>query len=258
LSSQASLFNERSSPRKRRDRGTDRDFPSPLASQIRWSRLVRHGQSLGVHHAVISQYPGQLVGVPSAQPASASHLRHRQPLRGITCRSARSSSPPWPSRRQEPAAQPVSSPNRRPGGRGRATTPSRVVVQSPESTHRRNNEVHWPMPLLSQDRRRRRAFSRRFVRRIPPEWTISWAIPTFDRSSGASLIRSRSIFTVTQRWCSTFLDRNRGRARVPAMKHLLTDQTTMTGQARKHIHRSIEIYRALLAGGVVEQPGQPD
>ena len=43
-----------------------------------------------------------------------------------------------------------------------------------------------------------------------------------------------------------------------AMKHLLTDNHEDRAKQRKHIHRAIEIYRALLAGGVVERLEEPD
>jgi Domain of unknown function (DUF3516) len=42
------------------------------------------------------------------------------------------------------------------------------------------------------------------------------------------------------------------------MKHLLTDNHEDRSKQRKHIHRAIEIYRALLAGGVVERLDEPD
>ena len=43
-----------------------------------------------------------------------------------------------------------------------------------------------------------------------------------------------------------------------AMKHLLTDNHEDRAKQRKHIRRAIEIYRALLAGGVVERLDEPD
>ena len=41
------------------------------------------------------------------------------------------------------------------------------------------------------------------------------------------------------------------------MRHLLTDNHEDRRQQRKHIRRAIEIYRALLAGGVVERLDEP-
>ena len=43
-----------------------------------------------------------------------------------------------------------------------------------------------------------------------------------------------------------------------ALKHLLRDNHEDRAKQRKHIHRAIEIYRALLAGGVVERLDEPD
>jgi hypothetical protein len=43
-----------------------------------------------------------------------------------------------------------------------------------------------------------------------------------------------------------------------AFKHLLRDNHEDRAKQRKHIHHAIEIYRALLAGGVVERLGEPD
>ena len=43
-----------------------------------------------------------------------------------------------------------------------------------------------------------------------------------------------------------------------AFKHLLRDNHEDRAKQRKHIHHAIEIYRALLAGGVVERLDEPD
>jgi hypothetical protein len=43
-----------------------------------------------------------------------------------------------------------------------------------------------------------------------------------------------------------------------ALKHLLRDNHEPRDRQRKHVHRAIEIYRALLAGGVVERLDEPD
>ena len=42
------------------------------------------------------------------------------------------------------------------------------------------------------------------------------------------------------------------------MRHLLTDNHEDRQAQRRHIHRAIQIYRALLAGGVVERLAEPD
>ena len=43
-----------------------------------------------------------------------------------------------------------------------------------------------------------------------------------------------------------------------AMRHLLTDNHEDRAAQRRHIHQAIAIYRALLAGGVVERLESPD
>ena len=43
-----------------------------------------------------------------------------------------------------------------------------------------------------------------------------------------------------------------------AMRHLLTDNDEDRPAQRRHIHQAIAIYRALLAGGVVERLDEPD
>ena len=42
------------------------------------------------------------------------------------------------------------------------------------------------------------------------------------------------------------------------MRHLLTDNDEPPAAQRRHIRRAIAIYRALLAGGVVERLDEPD
>jgi hypothetical protein len=43
-----------------------------------------------------------------------------------------------------------------------------------------------------------------------------------------------------------------------AMRHLLTDSHEDAAAQRRHIRRAIAVYRALLAGGVVEKLDEPD
>src|SRR6266700_2593787 len=66
---------------------------------------------------------------------------------------------------------------------------------------------------------------RKVVRKKPPEGFVSWGEPTFERLVAAEPEPLTSSFRATQ---------------------------------RRHIHRAIEIYRALLAGGVVERLDEPD
>ncbi|MGH3282869.1 MAG: DUF3516 domain-containing protein, partial [Trebonia sp.] len=80
--------------------------------------------------------------------------------------------------------------------------------------------------------------------------------PTFERLVAAEPEPLTSSFTVTHAMVLNIIDRP-GNA-YTAMKHLLTDNHEDRAKQRKHIHRAIEIYRALLAGGVVERLDEPD
>jgi hypothetical protein len=97
---------------------------------------------------------------------------------------------------------------------------------------------------------------RRVVKKKPPEGMVSWGKPTFERLVAAEPEPLTSSFTVTHAMVLNIIDRP-GNA-YAAMKHLLTDNHEDRAKQRKHIHRAIEIYRALLAGGVVERLEEPD
>ena len=85
---------------------------------------------------------------------------------------------------------------------------------------------------------------------------VSWGKPTFERLVAAEPEPLTSSFTVTHAMVLNVIERP-GNA-YQAMKHLLTDNHEDRAKQRKHIHRAIEIYRALLAGGVVERLDEPD
>ena len=79
------------------------------------------------------------------------------------------------------------------------------------------------------------------------------------RSSGwwrPSRSRCKSSFKVTHAMLLNVIARP-GNA-FAAMRHLLTDNDEDRAAQRKHIHQAIAIYRALLAGGVVERLAEPD
>ena len=97
---------------------------------------------------------------------------------------------------------------------------------------------------------------RRVVKKKPPEGAISWGKPTFERLVNSEPEPLTSSFTVTHAMVLNVIDRP-GNA-YQAMKHLLRDNHEDRAKQRKHIHRAIEIYRALLAGGVVERLDEPD
>jgi superfamily II RNA helicase len=133
-------------------------------------------------------------------------------------------------------------------GRAGFDTSGRVVVQAPE--HVVENER--ALKKAGDDPRARR----KVVRKKPPEGFVSWGEPTFERLVAAEPEPLTSSFTVTHAMVLNVIARP-GNA-YAAMRHLLTDNDEDRASQRRHIHRAIEIYRALLAGGVVERLGEPD
>ena len=123
-----------------------------------------------------------------------------------------------------------------------------VVVQAPE--HVIANEKS--LAKIGDDPKKRR----KFVRKKPPPGLISWGQPTFDRLVAADPEPLRSSFSVTHAMLLNVISRP-GDA-FSSMRHLLTDNHEDRPAQRKHIHRAIQIYRALLAGGVVERLDVPD
>jgi superfamily II RNA helicase len=123
-----------------------------------------------------------------------------------------------------------------------------VVVQAPE--HVVENEK--ALAKAGDDPKARR----KVVRKKPPEGMVSWGKPTFERLVAADPEPLTSSFKVTHAMVLNVIDRP-GNA-YAAMKHLLTDNHEDRAAQRKHIHQAIAIYRALLAGGVVERLDSPD
>jgi superfamily II RNA helicase len=133
-------------------------------------------------------------------------------------------------------------------GRAGYDTVGTVVVQAPE--HVVENEA---AVLKAGDDPKKR---RKIVRKKPPQGFVSWGEPTFERLVAAEPEPLKSRFTVSHAMLLNVLGRP-GDA-FAAMKHLLRDNHEEPAQQRALIHRAIQIYRALLAGGVVEQLDQPD
>jgi superfamily II RNA helicase len=133
-------------------------------------------------------------------------------------------------------------------GRAGFDTTGRVVVQAPE--HVVENEK--ALAKAGDDAKARR----KVVRKKPPEGMVSWGKPTFDRLVAAEPEPLTSSFKVTHAMVLNVIDRP-GNA-YAAMKHLLTDNHEDRAAQRRHIHQAIAIYRALLAGGVVERLSEPD
>jgi superfamily II RNA helicase len=133
-------------------------------------------------------------------------------------------------------------------GRAGFDTTGRVVVQAPEHVI----ENSRALAKAGDDPKKRR----KVVRRKPPEGMVSWGEPTFDRLVAAEPEPLRSSFAVSHAMLLNVVSRP-GDA-FQAMKHLLTDNHEDSPAQRRHISRAIAIYRALLAGGVVERLAEPD
>jgi superfamily II RNA helicase len=137
-------------------------------------------------------------------------------------------------------------------GRAGFDTAGRVVVQAPE--HVIENEKSFAKALAKAGDAA--VARRRVVKKKPPEGMVSWGQPTFDRLVISEPEPLTSSFTVTHAMVLNVIDRP-GNA-YQAFKHLLRDNHEDRAKQRKHIHHAIEIYRALLAGGVVERLDEPD
>jgi superfamily II RNA helicase len=133
-------------------------------------------------------------------------------------------------------------------GRAGFDTMGYVVVQAPE--HVVENER--ALAKAGDDPKKRR----KVVRKKPAPGFVSWGQPTFDRLVGSEPEPLRSSFEVTHAMLLNVIGRP-GDA-FAAMRHLLTDNHEDPAAQRRHIRRAFAIYRALLAGGVVERLAEPD
>jgi superfamily II RNA helicase len=133
-------------------------------------------------------------------------------------------------------------------GRAGFDTMGRVVVQAPE--HVVENEK--ALAKAGDDPKKRR----KVVRKKPPEGSIGWGRPTFERLVAAEPEPLTSSFKVTHAMLLNVIARP-GDA-FQAMRRLLTDNHEDPAARRRHIRRAIAIYRALLAAGVVERLDEPD
>ncbi|MDG4766644.1 DUF3516 domain-containing protein [Solwaraspora sp. WMMD406] len=133
-------------------------------------------------------------------------------------------------------------------GRAGFDTLGTVVTQAPE--HVIDNEK--ALAKAGDDPKKRR----KVVRKKPPEGSIGWGKPTFERLVDAEPEPLTSSFQVSHAMLLNVISRP-GDA-FAAMRHLLTDNHEDRAAQRRHIRRAIAIYRALRAGGVVEQLPEPD
>jgi superfamily II RNA helicase len=130
-------------------------------------------------------------------------------------------------------------------GRAGYDTIGTVIVQAPE--HVIDNERM--LAKAGDDPKKRR----KVVRKKPPEGTIGWGQPTFDRLVAAEPEPLTSSFQVSHAMLLNVIAR--GGDPFAAMRHLLTDNHEEPAAQRRHIRRAIAITRALLTGGVIEKDG---
>jgi hypothetical protein len=133
-------------------------------------------------------------------------------------------------------------------GRAGFDTTGYVVVQAPEHVI----ETERALAKAGDDPRKRR----RVVRKRPPPGFVSWGRPTFERLVAAEPEPLQSSFSVSHAMLLNVIGRP-GDA-FQAMRHLLRDNDEDPVAQRRHIRRAFAVYRALVAGGVVERLTEPD
>jgi len=133
-------------------------------------------------------------------------------------------------------------------GRAGHDTAGTVVVQAPEHVV----DTERALAKAGDDPKKRR----KVVRRKPPPGFVSWGKPTFERLVAAEPEPLRSSFAVSHAMLLNVIGRP-GDA-FASMRHLLTDNDEDQAARYRHIRRAFAIYRALLAGGVIERLDEPD
>jgi superfamily II RNA helicase len=133
-------------------------------------------------------------------------------------------------------------------GRAGFDTTGYVAVQAPEHVI----ETERALAKAGDDPKKRR----KVVRKKPAPGFVSWGQPTFERLVAAEPEPLQSSFAVSHAMLLNVIGRP-GDA-FKAMRHLLTDNDETPVAQRRHIRRAFAIYRALLAGGVVERLAEPD
>lgn len=133
-------------------------------------------------------------------------------------------------------------------GRAGFDTVGTVIVQAPEHVI----ENVKALAKAGDDPKKRR----KVQRKQPPEGFVNWGEPTFQRLVEAEPEPLTSSFTVSHAMVLNVI--NRPGDTLAAMRHLLEDNHEDRPAQLRHIRRAIAIYRALRAGGVVEQLPEPD
>jgi superfamily II RNA helicase len=140
------------------------------------------------------------------------------------------------------------------GGRaGRAgfDTEGTVVVQAPEHAIENARAI-----TKNEARAAVSGKVKKVVKKKPPQGTVSWGEPTFDRLVSAPPEALTSSFAVTHSLLLNVLDRpGDGRA---ALHRLLTDNFETEANQERHLERAAAIETALLDAGVVEELTEPD
>ncbi len=127
-------------------------------------------------------------------------------------------------------------------GRAGYDTAGNVVVQAPD--HVVANEK--ALAKVGDDPKKRR----KVVRKKPPEGTVGYGQPTYERLVAAEPEPLESSFAVSHAMVINVIAR--GGDCFAGMRRLLTDNDEPAARRRRHVHRAIEIYRGLLTTGVVE------
>src|ERR1041384_676576 len=208
------------------------------------SRLVRHG--IGVHHAGLLPKYRRLVetlaqaGLPEVicgadTPGGGTHVPIRTVLfTGLSKYDGQKTRLLKAREFHQIAGR---------AGRAGFDTMGTVVVQAPD--HVIDNER--ALAKAGDDPKKRR----KVVRKKPPEGTIGYGQPTFDRLITAEPEPLTSSFQMSHAMLLNVL--SRGGDSFAAMRHLLTDNHEEPAAQRRHIRRAVAITRALLAGGIVEK-----
>jgi len=133
-------------------------------------------------------------------------------------------------------------------GRAGYDSVGNVVVQAPD--HVVDNER--ALAKAGDDPKKRR----KVVRKKPPEGTVGYGKPTFDRLVESEPESLTSSFVVSHSMLLNVIARP-GDC-YASMRHLLTDNDEARPRQLRHIRTAISAYRALLTAGVVEQLPAPD
>ena len=133
-------------------------------------------------------------------------------------------------------------------GRAGFDTAGTVVVQAPD--HVVENEK--AKAKAGDDPKK----LRKLVKRKPPEGFVSWGEPTFERLVAAEPEPLTSSFSVTHSMLLNVIARPGDP--FTAMRQLLEDNHEPRERQLRHIKHAIAIYRALLAGGVVQRLDRPE